>query len=180
MYFIILYKCQSNLAGSGQMGCFQHSDVVCGVFIWFICIPNSLNTPHHTVISGFLFMCFTCQHAHSTLVSPALQWNATQMIADIVHVPSLAACQSGKMTTGDRSYSHTSGDGGISEGWATVELIKLLKAADWGLMQSGTRLPFCCSKMNWWMISLTCLTELRFFSKPSSNLGLVTGSKSLV
>lgn len=32
-------------------------------------------------------------------------------------------------------------------------LIKLLKAADCGLMHRGTRFPFCCSKMNWWIIS---------------------------
>lgn len=29
-------------------------------------------------------------------------------------------------------------------------------------------------------VPLTCRTDVRFFSKPSSNLGLVTGSKSLV
>lgn len=33
-------------------------------------------------------------------------------------------------------------------------LIKLLKAADCGLMQRGTLFPFCCSKMNWWIISV--------------------------
>ena len=33
-------------------------------------------------------------------------------------------------------------------------LIKLLKAADCGLIQRGTLFPFCCSKMNWWMISV--------------------------
>ena len=59
-------------------------------------------------------------------------------------------------------------------------LIKLLKAADCGLMQRGTLFPFCCSRMNWWINFLTCQTELTFFSKVSSNLGLVTGSKSLV
>lgn len=41
--------------------------------------------------------------------------------------------------------------------WAAITysyLIKLLKAADWGLMQRGTLFPFCCSRMNWWMISV--------------------------
>jgi hypothetical protein len=33
-------------------------------------------------------------------------------------------------------------------------LIKLLKAADCGLMQRGTLFPFCCSRMNWWIISV--------------------------
>lgn len=41
----------------------------------------------------------------------------------------LAVHQSGvKVRGGD--YSQTNGEGGISEGWATVELMKLLKAAD--------------------------------------------------
>lgn len=44
-------------------------------------------------------------------------------------------------------------------------LMKLLKAADWGLMQSGTRLPFCCSRMNWWMISVRERTQFTNSSK---------------
>ena len=40
------------------------------------------------------------------------------------------------------SYSQWWGEGGNSEGWATVELAKLLNAAEDGLIQSGTRFEF--------------------------------------
>lgn len=50
-------------------------------------------------------------------VSPALQWNATMMIHH--EVTSCSQCRSSSVR---KDYSHTSGEGGISEGWATVEL----------------------------------------------------------
>lgn len=42
-----------------------------------------MNPPHKAITSGFLFICSVYQHKHSRPVSPALQWNATQMIEDI-------------------------------------------------------------------------------------------------
>ena len=44
-----------------------------------------------------------------------------------------------------RCHSQWWGEGGSSLGCATVLLAKLLKAAEEGLMQSGTRLEFNCS-----------------------------------
>lgn len=63
--------------------CLKHSDLVCRAFVSFICIPNPSNTPHKAIISELLFNRFIFQHKHSRPVSPALQWNATQMIEDV-------------------------------------------------------------------------------------------------
>ena len=53
-------------------------------------------------------------------------------------------------------YSQWWGEGGSSEGWATVELAKLLNAAEEGLMQRGTRCEPSWSEMNLCSFCFTC------------------------
>ena len=77
-------------------------------------------------------------------------------------------------------YSQWCGLGGNSLGCATVELAKLLKAADEGLMQSGTRLQFIWSCMKRCNLSLTFETQVNSRSQRSSKGRSATGSKSVV
>ena len=76
-------------------------------------------------------------------------------------------------------YSQWWGLGGSSLGWATVELAKLLYAADEGLMQRGTRLELIWSKMNRCILSLTFETQVKSRSHSSSNGRSADGSNSL-
>ena len=77
-------------------------------------------------------------------------------------------------------YSQWCGLGGSSLGCATVELAKLLKAADDGFIQSGTRLQFIWSWINLCNLSLTFETHVSSRSQTSSNGLSATGSKSVV
>ena len=77
-------------------------------------------------------------------------------------------------------YSQWCGLGGSSLGCATVELAKLLKAADDGFIQSGTRLQFIWSWINLCNLSLTFETHVNSRSQTSSNGRSATGSKSVV
>ena len=77
-------------------------------------------------------------------------------------------------------YSQWCGEGGSSEGWATVELAKLLNAAEDGLIQSGTRLEFNWSWMNLWSLCLTLFTLVSSSSQASSKGSSDIGSKSRV
>ena len=67
-------------------------------------------------------------------------------------------------------YSQWCGLGGSSLGWATVELAKLLKAAEWGLMQSGTRLVLIWSWMKRCSFSFTLATHDSSRSQSSSKV----------
>lgn len=80
------------------------------------------------------------------------------------------------------SFGHSQwwGDGGSSLGWATVELAKLLNAAEEGLMHSGTRFEFSWSWMNLCNRSFTLDTLVSSDSQESSKITSATGSKSLV
>ena len=77
-------------------------------------------------------------------------------------------------------YSQWWGLGGSSLGCATVELAKLLKAADDGLMHKGTRLQLIWSWMKRCNLSLTLDTQVSSRSQRSSNGLSATGSKSVV
>merc|ERR1712088_156931 len=77
-------------------------------------------------------------------------------------------------------YSQWCGLGGSSLGCATVELAKLLKAADEGLMQRGTRFELIWSRMKRCSLSLTLLTQVRSLSQSSSKALSASGSKSRV
>merc|ERR1719189_1062055 len=72
------------------------------------------------------------------------------------------------------------GEGGSSLGCATVLLAKLLKAAELGLIQRGTRLLVIWSWMNLCSLSLTLETLVSSSSHESSNTSSAAGSKSLV
>lgn len=77
-------------------------------------------------------------------------------------------------------HSQWWGDGGSSLGWATVELAKLLNAADDGLMHKGTRFEFNWSWMNLCSFSFTLETHVSSDSQASGKDSSDTGSKSLV
>jgi hypothetical protein len=79
-----------------------------------------------------------------------------------------------------RRHSQWWGEGGSSLGCATVELAKLLKAAEEGLMQSGTLFELSWSWMNLCNLSFTLDTQVRSVSQESSKSTSATGSKSLV
>lgn len=51
--------------------------------ITYICIPNPLINPIKQLLVDFSSFVFIFQHTHSRPVSPALQWNATQMIENV-------------------------------------------------------------------------------------------------
>jgi len=74
------------------------------------------------------------------------------------------------------SYSQWWGLGGNSLGCATVELAKLLKAADEGLMHRGTRFEFIWLSINRCSLSLTLLTQVKSLSHSSSKARSATGS----
>ena len=67
-------------------------------------------------------------------------------------------------------YSQWCGLGGSSLGCATVELAKLLNAAEWGLMQSGTRLVLIWSWMKRCSFSFTLATHDSSRSQSSSKV----------
>merc|ERR1712088_464330 len=73
-------------------------------------------------------------------------------------------------------YSQWWGLGGNSLGCATVELAKLLKAADEGLMHRGTRFEFIWLSINRCSLSLTLLTQVKSLSHSSSKARSATGS----
>ena len=79
-----------------------------------------------------------------------------------------------------RDYSQWCGLGGSSLGCATVDEAKLLKAADEGLMQRGTRLQLIWSWMNLCNLSFTLETQVSSRSQRSSKGRSATGSKSVV
>lgn len=73
-------------------------------------------------------------------------------------------------------YSQWWGLGGSSLGCATVELAKLLNAAEEGLMQRGTRFEFIWLSINRWSLSFTLLTQVKSLSHSSSKALSATGS----
>ena len=73
-------------------------------------------------------------------------------------------------------YSQWCGLGGNSLGCATVELAKLLNAADEGLIQRGTRFEFIWLSINLCNLSFTLLTHVRSLSHSSSKALSATGS----